>query len=118
IRPARARLLPEDRQSLEVNCDEYVKHVGKMFELLGDDPAKASTGAQTVLALETKMAQASLTRVELRDPEKLYHRMTMDQMKEVAVGFDWPSYFTNIGMTQKADVNVATPVFFKEMGSW
>src|SRR5215470_12336032 len=47
--------------------DEYVKHVAKMFELLGDDADKAASEAKTVMDLETKLAQASLTRVELRD---------------------------------------------------
>ncbi|MCU1264336.1 MAG: Endothelin-converting enzyme 1 [Acidobacteria bacterium] len=98
--------------------DEYVKHVAKMLELMGDDPAKAAANAQTILAVETKFAEASLTRVELRDPEKLYHRMTMVQMKDVAPGFDWPNYFQNVGLKQKTDVNVATPNFFTGMGQW
>src|SRR6267378_298154 len=98
--------------------DEYLKHVAKMFELMRDDAARAAAEAQTVMALETKLAEASLTRVELRDPEKLYHRMTIAQMKEAAPGFDWPVYFQNIGLTQKTDVNVATPNFFKAMEQW
>ncbi len=95
--------------------DEYVKHVAKMFELMGDDAAKAASAAQTVLALETKLAEASKTRVELRDPEKQYHRMAMIQIKDVAPTFDWPAYFQRIGLAAKADVNVAQPDFFKAM---
>ncbi|HEY5075487.1 MAG TPA: M13 family metallopeptidase [Pyrinomonadaceae bacterium] len=95
--------------------DEYVKHVAKMFELMGDDAAKAASAAQTVLALETKLAEASKTRVELRDNEKQYHRMAMIQMKDVAPTFDWLAYFQRIGLAQKADVNVAQPDFFKAM---
>src|SRR6266404_4673090 len=93
--------------------DEYLKHVAKMFELLGDDPAKAASEAQTVLGLETKLAKASMTRVELRDPEKIYHRMTVAQMHDLAPGYDWPAYLQKIGVTQKTDINVATPDFFK-----
>ena len=95
--------------------DEYVKHVAKMFELLGDDAAKAASEAQTVLGLETKLAEASMTRVELRDPEKIYHRMTVAQMRDLAPGFDWPGYLQALGVPPKADVNVATPDFFKAM---
>jgi len=98
--------------------DAYVKHVAAMFELLGDDADKAAAEAQTVLALETKMAEVSLPPVDLRNPEKLYHRMTMAQMPDVTAGFDWAAYFKNIGLKQNADVNVATPNFFKEMGTW
>src|SRR5207248_3080980 len=39
--------------------DEYLKHVAKMFELMGDDAAKAAAESQTVMALETKLAEAS-----------------------------------------------------------
>lgn len=93
--------------------DEYLKHVAKMFELMGDDAAKAASEAQTVVALETKFAEASKTRVERRDPEKNYHRMTLAQVRDVAPTFDWPAYFQKIGLAQKADVNVAQPEFFK-----
>jgi putative endopeptidase len=95
--------------------DEYLKHVAKMFELLGDDPAKGAGEAQTVLGVETKLAEASLTRVQLRDPEKIYHRMTVAQMHDLAPAYDWPNYLQKIGVMQKTDVNVATPDFFKAM---
>ncbi|MDQ2856701.1 MAG: M13 family metallopeptidase, partial [Acidobacteriota bacterium] len=98
--------------------DEYTKHVAKMFELMGDDPTKSSGEAETVTALETKLAEASLTRVERREPAKLYHRMTMAQMKDVATGFDWPAYFQNLGLKTKSDVNVGMPNFFKAMEQW
>jgi putative endopeptidase len=84
--------------------DAYVKHVAKMFELLGDDPTKAAAEAQTVLTLETKLAEASLTRVEMRDPERIYHRMTVPQLKELAPAYDWPGYMQKLGVTQKTDV--------------
>lgn len=95
--------------------DEYLKHVAKMFELMGDDAAKAASEAQTVMTLESKLAESSKTRVELRDPEKLYHRMPMARIHDIAPTFDWMAYFQRIGLAQKADVNVATPDFFKVM---
>ncbi len=95
--------------------DEYLKHVAKMFTLLGDDPAKAATEAQNVMTIETKLAESSLTRVELRDPEKLYHRMTVAQMKDLGPTYDWLAYFQKLGVSQQAPVNVATPDFFKAM---
>lgn len=95
--------------------DQYLKHVAKMFELLGDDSARAGSEAQTVMALETKLAEASLTRVELRDPEKIYHRMTVAQMKDLGPVYDWAGYMQKLGVAQNTDVNVATPEFFKVM---
>jgi putative endopeptidase len=95
--------------------DAYVKHVAKMFELMGDDAAKAASEAQTVLALETKLATASMTRVERREPANLYHRMTVAQLHDLAPGFDWSGYFKTIGVPPKTDVNVQSPEFFKAM---
>ncbi len=92
--------------------EAYVQHVAKMFELLGDDKAKAAAEAQTVLTIETKLAEASLTRVELRDPERIYHRMTVAQVKELAPAYDWTGYMQKLGVASKTDVNVATPDFF------
>jgi len=94
--------------------DEYVKHAAKMFELMGDDTAKAASEAQAVMTLETKLAEASKAPVELRDPEKIYHRMPMTAVKDVAPTFDWVAYFQRVGQV-KSDVNVATPDFFKAM---
>ena len=97
--------------------EAYLKHVAKMFELMGDSPDKAAAAAQTVMALETKLAEASMTRVELRDPEKIYHRMTLAQVRELAPAFDWAAYLHSLGVPAKADVNVATPDFFKAMNT-
>jgi putative endopeptidase len=95
--------------------EQYLKHVAKMFELMGDEPAKAEAAAKMIMALETKLAEASLSRVEQRNPENLYHRMSIAQLSELAPNFDRPSFFTGIGLRQKSDVNVGSPEFFKVM---
>ena len=95
--------------------DQYLKHVAKMFELMGDDSGKAASEAQFIMGLETRLAEASMTRVELRNPQKLYHRMTMAQLHDLAPNFDWLAFFKGIGLKQKTDVNVGTPDFFKTL---
>ena len=97
--------------------DEYLKHVAKMFELMGDDPAKAAAQAQAIMKLETKLAEGSKTPVELRDPEQNYHRMRMAQLSEVAPAIDWVAYFQGTGLMQKPDVNVGQPEFFKALNT-
>ena len=54
----------------------YHEHVRKMFALLGEKPADAAAHAATVIELETELAKASRTRVELRDPDKNYNKFT------------------------------------------
>ena len=113
--PTRDYYLKDDPRSKTIR-DEFVKHVAKMFELMGDDSAKAAGEAQAVMTLETKLAGGSKAPVELRDPEKLYHRMPMTAVKDAAPAFDWLGYFQTVAHS-KADVNVATPDFFKVMNT-
>ena len=110
--PDRDYYLKTDEKSVAIK-DAYVKHVANMFQLLGDDSAKATAEAQTVLAIEKKLAEASLTKVEMRDPEKIYHRMTVAQVQELAPAYNWTGYMQKLGVPQKTDINVATPDFFK-----
>ncbi len=112
--PDRDYYLKDDDKSKTIRA-EYLKHVAKMFELLGDDATKAAAQAQAVMQIETKLAAASMTRVERRDPQKTYHRMTAAQFQQLTPNFNWADYFKGIGLTQKTDINVAQPKFFEEM---
>jgi putative endopeptidase len=112
--PERDYYTKTDERSKTIR-EQYLKHVAKMFELMGQDSATAATAAQTVMAMESKLAESSLTRVELRDPQKLYHRMTMAQVQQLAPHFEWATFFKQIGVTKRTDVNVGTPDFFKAL---
>ena len=94
---------------------KYVAHVQKMFELLGDAPKVAAAEAQTVLRIETALAKGSMTRVERRDPKSLDHKMTADELQKNSPEFPWPTYFTKVGLTSLASLNVAVPKFFTTM---
>ena len=94
--------------------DDYVKHMAKMFELMGDDPAKASAEAQKVMEIETQLAKGSQTNVERRDPKNLDHCMSPAQIRELAPAFTWDEYLKQAGLAGKGDLNVAAPDFFKE----
>src|SRR6266536_770335 len=58
----------------------YLAHVARMFTLLGEKPAAATAHAATVLELETALAKASRTRVELRDPSKNYNKFATAEL--------------------------------------
>ncbi|HEV2175868.1 MAG TPA: M13 family metallopeptidase [Terriglobia bacterium] len=94
---------------------EYLAHVSKMFELLGDGDATAQAEAKTVMDIETKLAEASMTRVERRDPDKTYHKMDRAQLKTLTPNFSWGSYFRDIGYPEISTVDVGQPDFFKEV---
>jgi len=86
-----------------------------MFKLIGDGAATAEAEAKTVLAFETRLAKASFTRVERRDPDKNYNKMTQAQLAGLTPDFSWPEFFAGIGLSKPGDVNVGQPPFFKEV---
>lgn len=90
----------------------YVAHVARTFELLGDPKEKAEDAAQRVMALETKLAEASMPNVELRDPDATYHKMTPVELRELMPNFAWDAYFDAVGMKDPGAVNVGQPKFF------
>jgi putative endopeptidase len=94
---------------------QYEEHVAKMFTLAGDDGAKAASEAKSILELETKLADASLTRVELRDPEKTYHKMGRAELRTLTPNWSWENYFQEIGYTNIDSVDVSAPKFFEAM---
>ena len=73
--------------------DKYVAHMVAMFQLMGDAPDQAATEAKTVLAFETKLANASRTRVALRDPNANYHKMTVAEVNKLTPHFSWTTFF-------------------------
>jgi putative endopeptidase len=95
--------------------EQYAEHVAKMLELLGDTPEKAAGEAQSVMAIETGLAKASMTNVELRDPQAIYHKMTLSQTQSLTPNFSWEAYFPAVGSAKLADLNIGQPEFFKAL---
>jgi endothelin-converting enzyme/putative endopeptidase len=93
----------------------YLAHLQKMFELLGDAPDAAAANAQTVLRIETALAQGAMSRVDRRDPNKVYHRMSRAELAALSPSFDWNTYFKDQGLAGVQSLNVAVPDFFKSM---
>src|SRR5208282_3906699 len=76
---------------------KYVAHVAEMLQLLGDSPDAAAAGAKAVMRIETAFANASLTRVERRDPYKQKNKMSVPDLGKLTPDFDWNAYFTATG---------------------
>jgi putative endopeptidase len=114
--PDRDYYLKTDAKSVELR-QAYVAHVQKMFELLGDAPAVASGEAQTVLRIESALANGSLTQVERRDPKMLYHKMTVKDLEALSPSFRWKRYFLVAGEPRLQSLNVSAPNFFKAMNT-
>ncbi len=103
--------LRTDKKSVEQRA-RYLGHLEKMLALLGDDAPTAKATAKTVMRLETALAQATLTRVEQRDPYKLFHKMNVKKLKALAPSFKWEAFFTAAGIPATEQLNVSQPKFF------
>jgi endothelin-converting enzyme/putative endopeptidase len=112
--PDRDYYFKDDPKSQELR-KAYVAHIQKMFELLGDKPAQAVAEAGTVMRIETALAKAHMTRVERRDPQKLYHRMTMQELDKLSPAFSWNTYLAKSGLASVESLNVVVPDFFSTM---
>jgi predicted metalloendopeptidase len=93
--------------------EKYIAHVTKMLTLLGEPADKAAEDAKKIMALETKLAEASRTRVALRDPIKNYNKMGVRQLQDLTPDWNWSAYFDGINLPQPGDINVRQPEFFK-----
>lgn len=93
--------------------EKYVAHVTRMLTLSGEPAAKAAEDAKKIMALETKLAEASRTRVELRDPQKNYNKMPQADLQKLTPDWDWAEYFKEIKLEQPGAINVHQPDFFK-----
>ena len=117
--PNRDYYVKQDAKSKALR-DEYQAHVTNMFKLLGDAPNTAAAEAKTVLLVETKLAQGSMEPADMRNPDNVYHKMTIAQVKGLTPHFAWAEYITNIGspeIGQVSSLNIAQPDFFKTMDS-
>ncbi|HEY5675886.1 MAG TPA: M13 family metallopeptidase, partial [Myxococcales bacterium] len=110
--PDRDYYLKDDARSKEIR-EKYALHVQEMLRLSGEkDPA---AGAQAVLRMETALARASLTRVERRDPYKLYHKLDRAQLQALTPSLRWDRYLPAVDLAAVRTVNVTEPSFFKAL---
>lgn len=114
--PDRDYYLEEDAKKKAIR-EAYVPYVASMFELYGEKADAAKKAAETVMALETRLAKVSQTRVERRDPTKLYNRVDRAGLKKDAADFPWDAYFTAIGAKDVQAINVNSVPYFKELAA-
>ncbi len=114
--PDRDYYLRQDDKSKQLRR-QYVDHVQHMFVLLGDSSDIATSEADSVMKIETALARASLSRVDRRDPYKLYHKVDLKGLQALTPGFDWQVYLAKRGLSEADSFNVAEPAFFKAMAA-
>jgi putative endopeptidase len=112
--PDRDFYFREDPKSVEIRR-EYVEHVRKMFELFGEKPADAARDSQIAMRIETTLAKGSLDNVSRRDPNKVYHRMSVKELQGLNPLLDWNRFLNEVGLPGVSSLDVSEPEFVRAM---
>ena len=112
--PDRDYYFRDDAKSRD-NREKYEAHVARILEMLGDAPDAAKASAKGILALETTLAAASLTRVERRDPHKVLNKLAPGKLAATAPNLAWDAYFAAAAAPRGDEIVVGAPAFFAEV---
>ena len=110
--PDRDYYFKDDPRSVQIR-QEFVKHVGKMFQLMGEPAQVAENAAKTVMAMETAFAEVSMTNVMRRDPYARYNKMDLAGLTKIAPSFDWKTLLTSLKISESETLIVAEPKFME-----
>ena len=104
--------LDQDEQTLKIR-NAYEQHVAQMFRLFGlPEPEKA---AKTVLRMETRLAKAAKSNVELRDPIANYNKMSVEDLQKLVPQLNWAEFFTALEV-ELDSVNIGQVAHLQEVG--
>ena len=110
--PAREFYLKDDDKSKQIR-GQYLKHVARMLELSGEPRAQAAADAQSVLSIETALADAAMDIVLRRDPKNQNNQMSLDQVQALTPSFNWSHYFAAMHAPASPKYIVLAPNFFR-----
>lgn len=114
--PNRDYYTKEDAKSVETR-QKFMEYMTNMFRNLGDKPETASANAKTVMDIQTRLANASLGSVELRNPDNRYNKMSVSAAQEITPNLSWANYMATRGVSNVTEFNIGQPVFFKEFNA-
>ncbi len=109
--PDRDYYLKNDARSQKIRT-EYSLYITSLFMLCGADQAKAMASTATILMMETAIAQAQMSRVEMRDPVKLYNKFSVNGLSAKTPNMEWNGILSKLGYKTKQDsLVVSNPKF-------
>jgi putative endopeptidase len=109
--PDRDYYLLSDARSVKIR-EAYNTYMNTLFTLTGTSPADAQKKAATVMAIEKQLAEAQMSRLEMRDQYKTYNKFTVADFSKTTPNIDWKSMFTKFKVAGQDTVLVSAPKFF------
>ena len=95
--PDREYYFNDDERSAALR-DEYVAHIAKMFELAGLE--HGAEAAEAIMALETRIAGAHMSKEKARDWANNYNKVATDDLGAVMPAFNWGGYLAEAGAAE------------------
>lgn len=114
--PDRDYYLKDDARSVKIR-DAYVQNLKTMFGLVGEDADAANADAGAVVKIETKLAEAQMPRVEMRDPYKTYNKFSLAGLSATTPNIDWSKQMEDMQINGADSVVVNNPAFLKTLDS-
>lgn len=93
---------------------KFVEHMTNMFKLLGETPEQAATDAETVMAVQMRLANASMTPEQLRNRDKNYNKITLAEAQKIVPDLSLEDYLKTRGISARTDIDFQQPAFFAE----
>ncbi|MCD7099727.1 M13-type metalloendopeptidase [Stenotrophomonas sp. MMGLT7] len=97
--------------------EAYVQYIARLLTLSGVDAAQAAAQAKAVMEFETRLAQASLSRIELRDPARRYNPVSLAEAERIIPSLDWTAFFDTLQVPAPAHFSLGQPQYFAELES-
>lgn len=110
--PDRDYYLKKDARSTKIR-DAYNTYLQNMFALVGENAATSASNANAIMRIETALAKAQYSRVEMRDPYKTYNKLSVKDLVTATPGLDWNSLLPLMKVQSTDSVLVDNPGFFK-----
>ncbi len=110
--PDRDYYLKDDARSLRIR-DAYKVYLQKMFSLAGEDAATAATSMEAVIKIETALANAQMSRVQMRDPNATYHKFSVAGLSATTAGINWAQVLSESKINGADSVLAGNPAFLK-----
>jgi putative endopeptidase len=110
--PDRDYYLKSDRRSTRIR-DAYIEHLKNMFQLIGESQANSALHADAIIRIETALAKAQLSRVEMRDPDKTYNKYSVKDFSTSTPSLNWKDILIKFEVNGADSILTNNPSFFK-----
>lgn len=106
--------LNDDSRSVKIRA-AYQTYITTLFKLVGNSEAEAQQKAKTIFSLEKALAEAQMTRLEMRDPYKTYNKLTVADLNKLTPNINWTNTLTQLKVNGQDSVLVNSTNFFKSL---